>query len=387
MFKKDNKKINKSDLNELISTSNKLVKVGYLVAIIVLIVLILNVCKSLHVFKIIKELFIVISPVFIGLLLAWLFDPIIKFLTSKKIPRIISCILVYLLFLGGLTFLIVLLAPSFVNQIKDFITTIPDIIRDSKSFVSDVVNNFAGKEIDLSNIKAQIFTSLEKLSVSLTTNLPNTLMNLVKSLISGGLFVILGIMIGFYMSYDFDKLSSTFVDLLPESWRLNTNELIRRINQSLRGYVSGLFLVMFLVFITQSVALTIVGLKAPLVFALFCAITDVIPYFGPYIGAIPAVLVAFTISPLTGLFCIIAIVIVQVLENNFYQPLIMGHTMKLHPVTIMVGLLIFEHFFGIIGMVIATPAIATIKVIFTFIDEKIGVINKIKGEVNVEEEK
>ena len=201
MFKKDNKKINKSDLNELISTSNKLVKVGYLVAIIVLIVLILNVCKSLHVFKIIKELFIVISPVFIGLLLAWLFDPIIKFLTSKKIPRIISCILVYLLFLGGLTFLIVLLAPSFVNQIKDFITTIPDIIRDSKSFVSDVVNNFAGKEIDLSNIKTQIFTSLEKLSVSLTTNLPNTLMNLVKSLISGGLFVILGIMIGFYMSY------------------------------------------------------------------------------------------------------------------------------------------------------------------------------------------
>ena len=387
MFKKDNKKINKSDLNELISTSNKLVKVGYLVAIIVLIVLILNICKSLHVFKIIKELFIVISPVFIGLLLAWLFDPIIKFLTSKKIPRIISCILVYLLFLGGLTFLIVLLAPSFVNQIKDFITTIPDIIRDSKSFVSDVVNNFAGKEIDLSNIKTQIFTSLEKLSVSLTTNLPNTLMNLVKSLISGGLFVVLGIMIGFYMSYDFDKLSSTFVDLLPESWRLNTNELIRRINQSLRGYVSGLFLVMFLVFITQSVALTIVGLKAPLVFALFCAITDVIPYFGPYIGAIPAVLVAFTISPLTGLFCIIAIVIVQVLENNFYQPLIMGHTMKLHPVTIMVGLLIFEHFFGIIGMVIATPAIATIKVIFTFIDEKIGVINKIKGEVNVEEEK
>ena len=105
-------------------------------------------------------------------------------------------------------------------------------------------------------------------------------------------------------------------------------------------------------------------------FALFCAITDVIPYFGPYIGAIPAVIVGFTMSPVVGVFCIVSIVVVQLLENNFYQPLIMGHTMKLHPVTIMIGLLIFQHFFGIIGMIIATPVIASLKVIITFINEK-----------------
>ena len=142
-----------------------------------------------------------------------------------------------------------------------------------------------------------------------------------------------------------------------------------RINTSLRNYVQGLFLVMFLVFITQSIGLTLAGLEAPLIFALFCAITDVIPYFGPYIGAIPAIIVGFTISPITGLCCVISILVVQLLENNFYQPIIMGHTMKLHPVTIMVGLLIFQHFFGIIGMVIATPVIACLKVFVKFFNE------------------
>ena len=132
---------------------------------------------------------------------------------------------------------------------------------------------------------------------------------------------------------------------------------------------------MLIVFITQMIGLTLAGLEAPIVFALFCAITDIIPYFGPYIGGIPAVIVGFTISPITGICVLIAIIIVQLLENNFYQPLIMGHTMKLHPVTIMVGLLIFQHFFGILGMVIATPVIACLKILTEFLNEKLDIFN------------
>ena len=178
-------------------------------------------------------------------------------------------------------------------------------------------------------------------------------------------------MIGFYMLFDFDKINITVINHLPNAWKDNYIELTTRINTSLRKYVQGVFSVMFLVFITQSIGLTLAGLNAPLLFALFCAVTDIIPYFGPYIGAIPVVLVGFTISPTCGVFCIIAIVIVQLLENNFYQPLIMGHTMELHPVIIMISLLIFQHFFGIIGMVVATPVVACLKVIFMFVDEKV----------------
>ena len=104
------------------------------------------------------------------------------------------------------------------------------------------------------------------------------------------------------------------------------------------------------------------------------------------IGAIPAVIVGFTISPITGICVVISILVVQLLENNFYQPLIMGHTMKLHPVTIMLGLLVFEHFFGIIGMIIATPCIACIKVILVFILEQTGWIKYLTGNKKVDNE-
>lgn len=377
--KKKSKELDVENLNDVIILSKKVLRVLFTISIIALVVLSLNLLKSLKIFEIIKQLLIVISPVFIGIIIAWLFDPVVKFLQSKKMPRVLACILVYIAFLGILSLLLFLMVPSFVSQIKDFVGTIPSILVEAKKFVSTTLNSFStGIDIDLSSLKGQIFSSLELLGTKLTTNLPNTLLGVGKGIISGGMNVILGLMIGFYMLYDFDKINKHLMNVLPKKWHEDFNDLSSRINHSLREYVTGVFTVMMLVFISQGICLTLVGLKAPLIFAFFCAITDIIPYFGPYIGAIPAVLVGFTISPFTGICCIISIVIVQLLENNFYQPLIMGHAMKLHPVTIMLGLLIFQHFFGIIGMIVATPVIATIKVVFTFIDEKINVLSKIK---------
>ena len=194
-------------------------------------------------------------------------------------------------------------------------------------------------------------------------------------------------MIGFYLLYDFDKVGTTIYSILPVSWKDGYKILTHRINTSLRGYVQGVLFVMLLVFVTQSIGLTVAGLEAPILFAMFCAVTDIIPYFGPYIGGIPAVIVGFTISPITGVCVIISILVVQLLENNFYQPLIMGHTMKLHPVTIMLGLLVFQHFFGILGMIIATPCIACGKVILVFILEQTGYIKYLRIEEDREEEK
>ena len=381
MKKIDKEKINVENLNEVINISKKILRIGFAMSIVCIILLATYLIKEWHILGFIKDLLIVISPIFIGLLIAWLFDPIVRFLQSKKVPRIIGCLLVYIVFIGGLFLLLYLILPTFASQIKDFIGSIPDTLRELKSvannFITNISNNY---NYDLTSYKIQIYESIENLSIKMTTNLPNMMINFVKSIVSGGITFILGLMIGFYMLYDFDKLNKNILNMLPKKWHSNATELIDRINESLRSYVQGVFIVMFLVFITQSIGLTLAGLKAPLVFALFCAITDIIPYFGPYIGAIPAIIVGFTISPVVGVLCIISILVVQLLENNFYQPLIMGHTMKLHPVTIMIGLLVFEHFFGIIGMIVATPVIACLKIIITFINEKTNVVNRVVKE-------
>lgn len=371
MFRKKDEKVDISSLNEILSFGRKLIKILYIAMMVGVILLGIYLLKESKILVFLKDLLIVISPVFIGLLIAWLCDPIVKFLQSKKIPRFAGCIIVYLFLIGIIFMFLYLFLPTFVRQIGDFAGTIPDILADLKVFGNRFFDTFATDGIDVKAIQTQVYTTIENFALGLTTNLPNTIINITKSIISSSVNFVLGLMIGFYMLFDFDKINSTVLSHMPLKWKDNYAELTTRINTSLRNYVQGVFSVMFLVFITQSIGLTLAGLEAPLLFAVFCAVTDIIPYFGPYIGAIPAVLVGFTISPSVGIFCIISIVIVQLLENNFYQPLIMGHTMQLHPVIIIISLLIFQHFFGIIGMVVATPVVACLKVIFMFIDEKI----------------
>ena len=382
MFKKNkDKELDYRSLNEILSIGSKLSRIFFVICIISIILLGTYLIKELGILSFIKEFIIVISPIFIGFVIAWLFDPLVSWLQSKKVPRILGCIIVYILILGGLFLLLYLLIPTFIDQIKDFVGTIPDLLKDFKDVIDKLFQKFGNTtNINVGGIKKEVYDAIEKFGLALTTSIPSALINAGKSIVSGGLTFILGLMIGFYMLFDFDKLNKKITSIIPKKWRKNYKELGTRLNNSLRSYVQGLLAIMALVFITQSIGLTLVGLKAPLIFALFCALTDIIPYFGPYIGAIPAVLVAFTISPITGICCIIAIVVVQLLENNFYQPLIMGHTMKLHPVTIMIGLLIFQHFFGIIGMIVATPVIAAGKVILKFIDEKANVMKKVTGE-------
>lgn len=389
MFRKSkDNEIDITSLNVILKTGKKLINIGYFMAILALIILGTFLLKEWKILVFIKEFLIVISPIFIGILIAWLFDPFVRKLQEKKIPRVIGCIISYLVLLGALFFICYLFIPSLVGQIKDFIKVAPTIFEELTTFVTGLISRFDSNNlINIKELKKQITEVISNYGASIVSELPKYLLSVGKSLISFGVNFVLGLMIGFYLLFDFDKFNENICEFLPKSWRNDYNELTQRINTSLRSYVQGVLLVMLLVFITQSIGLTLAGMEAPMLFALFCAVTDIIPYFGPYIGAIPAIIVGFTISPITGICVIISIVVVQLLENNFYQPLIMGHTMQLHPVTIMLGLLIFQHFFGILGMVIATPVIACIKVLLLFINEKLGLFDMINGEDNKSSDK
>ena len=382
MFRnKKEKEIDVTSLNHILRTGKKLINIGYFMAILALIILGTFLIKEWKILRILKEFIIVISPIFIGFLVAWLFEPLVKKLQAKKVPRLLGCILSYLIILGVIFLIAYMFIPSLITQIKDFVAAAPEIFKELTKFVTNIIEKFDTNHlVNIKDVKKEITSIISNFGMGLVSNLPEYALSIGKAIINGGLNFVLGLMIGFYLLFDFDKVNENIDKMLPKTWKENFRELTKRINTSLRSYVQGVLLVMFLVFLTQSIGLTLAGMEAPLLFALFCAVTDIIPYFGPYIGGIPAVIVGFTISPITGICVLISILVVQLLENNFYQPLIMGHTMQLHPVTIMLGLLIFEHFFGILGMVIATPVIACIKVLLIFVNEKTGIIKSITGE-------
>ena len=126
----------------------------------------------------------------------------------------------------------------------------------------------------------------------------------------------------------------------------------------------------FMVFVCDTIGFAIVGLNAAVLFGLLCGITDLIPYIGPYIGGAAAVIVGFTQSPIIGFATLVVAIIVQLVESYVLQPVVMSKAMQLSPITIIVGLLLFGYFFGIVGMIIATPCMSIIKEIIIFISRK-----------------
>ena len=370
MFRKNNKnnELDYNAINSFFNTSNNILKfVGVLVIILVVLVG-TYLIKEWNILGIIGTILSIISPVFIGFVIAWLLDPIAtKF--STKMPRVLSCILTYLIIFGGLILIISFTVPTFSSGVSDIVSVVPEIVDNAQDFASDAIEGL-GDSKQLEDYKDTILDKIEETGSSIASVLPNTIWNFGKGFVNGAANIVLGIMIGFYLLFDFRKFQGHLLSLIPKKWHMNTKDLMSRVNGKLRSYVGGVLLICFLVFVTQSIGFSLAGLSAPFLFALFCAITDVIPYIGPWIGGAPAVIVGFTIDPMTGVFCLISVLVCQLLENNFYQPLIMGKTMKLHPVTIMLGLLLFNYFFGMIGMIVATPVIATLKIIFEFIIEK-----------------
>lgn len=378
---KDNEKLDIPKLNEIIKVNRNILKIMFAFMIIGLILVTTYLIKEWRLINFLGAVLSILSPFFIGIIIAWLLDPIVTWLQKNGFKRAIATVMVFLSFISLVVLFFVLLIPSFADQINEFIGSAPNVLNNIKNFgenLFDKLNNIY--DYDFTNIKEQLYGGLSNVVSGLTVTLPNKVISIASSIVSGGLNIIFGLFIAFYMLFDFNNVRKHLFNLLPKSIHADAITLTDRLNKTLKSYVQGTLLIMLLLFIFQSITLAIAGLSSPMLFGMFCAVTNVIPYIGPYIGGIPAIIVGFTISPATGIFTLLAVVIAQFLESYFLNPIVMSKTMKLHPVTIMIGLLIFGHFFGILGMVLATPIISCIKIIFNFFNEKYEIVNMINNK-------
>ena len=374
------KELHKKKVNELINLSKNTVKILYILLIIIGVYAVIKLTKEIKILEFIIVLLKVMSPLFIGFIIAWLFDPLVKLLQKKGMRRSIGTAVTYVLLIGVIALIIGGLIPLLSEQINEFIKTIPNIIDQAKLVLDQTIGRLSIIDgLDIEALKKEVLDKIIELGTNITSDIPSLLVKIVKNFFSGMGSIIVGLVIGFYLLMSFDNVNETLITLFPKKIQRNTNEIIYEVNTSLRRFVIGALLDALLIFIVSSIGFGIVGLKAPLLFALFCALTNMIPYAGPYIGGIPAIIVGFSQSGATGILTLIIIVVIQFLEGNFIQPVVMSKTTKLHPVTIMIGLLIFGHFWGIIGMFISTPVIAVLKAIFTYFDDKYDLI-KIKNE-------
>ena len=363
-------KLDNENLNEVISVSKKILKVVYILLIVASIYIFLRIIQELRIFHFIGRILRILTPLFIGIVVAWLLNPFIKWLETKNIRRLIGTLFAYLIIIGCIALLVNAILPLLYNQIIDLVDNLPNIFDSVKNWIADLLGRVDSKYVNIDTIEKNMITNLDNFSRDLSTSLPSLIINGASSAIASiGTFIV-GLVIGFFLTLSCRNLGATLLELFPKKFQEPVSELCSKINSSLRNYVNGALLDTLVVFLISTIAFVIIGLKAPVLFGLFCGLMNVIPYAGPYIGGAPAVIVGFSQGTGIGIAVLIAIAIIQTIEGNFLQTLIISKATKLNPVTIIIGLLIFGHFFGIWGMLLSTPTIGVLKVIVKYVDDK-----------------
>ena len=158
--------------------------------------------------------------------------------------------------------------------------------------------------------------------------------------------------------------------MFPKKSRKEIKYLLEKLDESLYSFISGTLWLSLLLFVVSVIGFSIIGLNAAVLVSFICVVTNLIPYIGPYMGAAVAGAIGFAQSSLIGTLTLAFILVTQTIDGNILQPLVMSKKMNLSPITIILSLLVFEYMFGIIGMVIATPVVALLKIIYVFLDEK-----------------
>ena len=370
--------INKRKVNNLLTQGNRLLNLLYILLIIVTIYIITLIGDKLQIMPFISKLFQILTPLFIGLVFAWLFNPLVTWMQNKKIKRVFGSLIVFVVFVGLLALMLVEIVPVIIEQVQAI--NLGQITKDTLKWIND----FTIEGIDLTSTKEAIVKRVTDIASEFdATSMVSWITSTVSNIISGLGTFWLGLMVGFFLLINFNEAPRTLKSLIPTKYKKEIWNILSRINYILNKFIRGTIYSSLIIFVCTLTGLLILKVPAAIVLALFCAVTNVIPYLGPYIGAVPAIIIGFTVSPLTGILVIAVITAVQTIEGNILSPIIMGKSVKLSPVTILIGLLVFGYFFGMIGMIIATPIIAVIKEILIYYNEKYKFFTLEKEEVKV----
>ncbi|MRH43029.1 AI-2E family transporter [Aquibacillus halophilus] len=302
--------------------------------------------------------FKIFTPFIIAGIIAFLLHPVVEKLHQYNFPRWLAIIVIYLLFFGVLGYVGYKAFPAVIHQLRDLNENLPQFIDTYRKTIYNMYEKTSFLPETVHDRMDEFLHDLEAFIGDLLTDAVRQLTKILDVVI---VIAVIPVLV-FYMLKDFDLIKQTLWKLTPKKYRLEGKELVIEIDKSLGNYIRGQLLVCFFVSLTTYGILLFIDMKYPLLLAIIMGITNIIPYFGPIIGAIPAVVIAFTISINMAIYVIIAVFVVQIIEGNLLSPFIVGKSIKIHPILIILALLIGGEMGGIIGMIVAVPLLTVTKV-------------------------
>ncbi len=317
----------------------------------------------------------VIPPLMIAFLLAFILNPIVGFFHDRlHISRGAATGIVFLI-------LIALMLGAVAAPVSA-VPSIPRLVRSTQVDVLRVIadiGNFFEKPLDIWGYSLDLSSVYEELSAMLTSfvrSVAEGTLDIVVNVASGAFWLIVIMTIAFYMVKDADRFGEQFDALAPPDYRQDMTRIRRQITTVWNAFLRGqLVMGLAMVVLTTTVCI-IIGLPYALVMGLIAGVTEFIPNVGPILALIPAVLVALFEGSTTfvgmshlsfAVLVLVIYIVIQQIEGNILLPRVMGDTLHLHPLVVLIGIIIGGNMAGIIGMLLAAPVLATLRVLGNYI--------------------
>lgn len=309
-----------------------------------------------------KSISWVIGLILISTLIVYILYPLLQFLKSRfRLSHGLATALVFLVFLLFSVFVISLLIPVIFNEAVELADNFPHYLARFQAYLSWLTQQMITLDIE---------GEVRSFLLSLTDNLQQAVEYLAEaslSLLGGAVDFILVLFLVFYLLYDFQAVREQLIEMVPTAKRALAIEILAIIDTNVGTFIRGSLLRCLIVGIVAGITLSLVGMPHALLLGLLAGIFNFILYIGPYIAAVPAVLLSF--SPLTPspVLIILIYIVIQILDGMFLAPVVLGRVVKIKPITVIVAILIGGSLAGLLGMVLAVPVAGMVKGILQLI--------------------
>lgn len=311
----------------------------------------------------------ILSPFILALIVAYLLDPAVNFLASKGIPRTWAILILYLAVTMIVTAVVLGLLPRFLGDLNQLARSVPDYGGRLRSLADGLQDGYRRADLPES-LRVTIDGAISRVEEGLKREI-GSIIDGVLSFFSGIWSLVLAPFVAFYLLQDLDSFKKRTVGFLPRSCRTEVLIVASRIDRVLSGFVRGQLILAAVVALMAGITSYLFGLRFALLLGIFAGVAEVIPYVGPILGAIPAVLVGLLKSPITGLQVALAFAIIQQIENAVITPKVMSESVGLHPMTVIFAVLAGGYLAGVWGMILAVPVVGVMRVLVSYGVEKL----------------
>jgi len=328
-------------------------------AVLLVLLILLVLSKVGYLFRPIGTLLTTLSiPAVIALVLYYILRPLVRLLERYHFPKLAAIATSILLAISVIIFLSTYMGSVISIQFTELVEDLSAANYESIWQKTLGIMQSEWLLSQLENIEQNAIESIETITLNLSKRIPGFF----SALTNIGTAIVLTPFILFYLLKDDQKFSSGFLNMLPEKHKVMGSKLMDDIDLVLSTYISGQMLVALVIGILMFIGYLIFGINYPVVLALFGMITAIIPFFGPILGILPAVLVSLTMYPFMIVKVLIVMVVVQQIEGNLVSPQIMGKRLLIHPLTVIILLISGASLLGFIGLLIIIPVYAVLKV-------------------------